>query len=40
MEGLHKVKSVSCSVMSDSVTPWTVACQALLSRVGGHSLLQ
>ena len=40
MEGLHKVKSVSCSVISDSVTPWTVACQALLSRMGGHSLYQ
>ena len=22
-----KVKRVSCSVLSDSVTPWTVACQ-------------
>ena len=26
-----KKKSVSCSVLSDSVTPWTVACQAPLS---------
>ena len=25
-------ESVSCSVVSDSVTPWTVACQAPLSR--------
>ena len=24
-------ESVSCSVLSDSVTPWTVACQAPLS---------
>ena len=24
-------ESVSCSVLSDSVTPWTIACQAPLS---------
>ena len=24
-------ESVSCSVMSDSATPWTIACQAPLS---------
>jgi len=29
---IKKVKeSVSCSVVSDSVTPWTIACQAPLS---------
>ena len=27
----YLVKSVSCLVMSNSVTPWTVACQAPLS---------
>ena len=27
----YLVKSVSCSVMSNSVSPWTVACQAPLS---------
>ena len=27
----RKSQSVSCSVMSDSETPWTVACQAPLS---------
>ena len=27
----QKVKSVSCSVVSDSATLWTVACQAPLS---------
>ena len=37
--------SISHSVVSDSVTPWTVACQAPLSMkfstgVGSHSLLQ
>ena len=27
----YLVKGVSCSVMSNSVIPWTVACQARLS---------
>ena len=27
----YESESVSCSVVSDSVTPWTVACQAPLS---------
>ena len=38
---------VYCSVTSDSVTPWAVACQAALAmgfskntRVGSHALLQ
>ena len=38
---------VNCSAMSDSVTPWAVACQAALAvgfskntRVGSHALLQ
>ena len=39
---------LSCSVVSDSATPWTVACQAVCpwdlpgtnTRVGCHSLLQ
>ena len=30
----------SCSVVSDSVTPWTVACQASLSITNSRSLLK
>ena len=30
----------SCSVMSDSVTPWTEACQASLSLINSQSLLK
>ena len=30
----------SCSVMSDSATPWTAACQAPLSSINSQSLLK
>ena len=30
----------SCSVVSDSVTPWTAACQASLSITNSRSLLK
>ena len=30
----------SCSVVSDSVTPWTAACQASLSIINSQSLLK
>ena len=44
----YKSESASCLVVSDSVTPWTVACQASLSMeffrqdtgIDNHSLLQ
>ena len=37
--GKHWVQ-FSCSVMSDSVTPWTAACQASLSVTNSWSLLK
>jgi len=39
---IHNLSSVqfSCSVVSDSATPWTAACQASLSMTNSQSLLQ
>ena len=40
--GLYKFSSVhfSCSAVSDSAIPWTVACQASLSIINSQSLLK
>ena len=37
---LHMIVQFSRSVMSDSVTPWTAACQASLSITNSQSLLK
>ena len=38
--GIFSSVLFSCSVMSDSTTPWTVACQASLSIINSWSLLK
>ena len=30
---MHGFRALSCSVLSDSATPWTAACQAPLSMI-------
>ena len=40
MWGKRKAALFSCSVMTDSVTPWTAARQASLSITNSHSLLK
>ena len=37
---LYIINQFSCSVVSDSATPWTVACQASLSTSNSRSLLK
>ena len=36
----HQIAQFSLSVMSDSATPWTAACQAFLSIISSWSLLK
>ena len=39
-KGSYSQVQFSCSVVSDSVTPWTAACQAFLSITNSQSLLK